>query len=227
MAVLTGSRGIYFVMAAALGVTLIGMVLSGRMAIKRILWIAAGIALSAWLFSTFYGDMLAAMQARSEAAARVEGPIIDRAVDVVFGFIAPMETAPILGYGIGTGTPAMTRFLSAQPFQYGEGELPRNINELGIVLGLAFIAMRFVLATQLVLVALRLAKRGHLAVLPFAGLASVDIAVGQITTSSLSNFLPWFIVGIILACVRADSGQLFQPRGPSEAFTAPHGLRIA
>jgi hypothetical protein len=226
MAVLTGSRAIYFTLAAILGVTFIGLVVSGRMRanIGRILWIAAGVSLAAWLFTAYYGDMLMAMQARMEAASFVEGSIMDRAFEQAFGFIEPVETAPILGYGIGMGTVALMHFLNAQPFMYGEGELGRNINELGVVLGLVFIAMRFVLSTQLLLVASRVAKRGGLAVLPFAGFASLSIAVDQITASSVNAFLPWFVAGIILATARAGRGGQ-----PSQAhqFSVPHGLRVA
>jgi hypothetical protein len=70
------------------------------------------------------------------------------------------------------------------------------------------------------------AKRGRLAVLPFAGFASFSIATDQITASSVNGFLPWFVAGIILASARADRRQPSQAAPAKETFAVPHRLRV-
>ncbi|MFP4126883.1 MAG: hypothetical protein ACLFU0_09595 [Alphaproteobacteria bacterium] len=201
MAVLTGSRSIYFLAGAILATTLVGSTLANPTprTIGRNLGIALFVALAAGLFVTVYSDMLAAMEVRFERAAANEGSIWRRALAGPIAFVEPLSTAPLFGYGIGTGTPAIARFVGNPALIYGEGELQRVVNELGVALGLAFVLLRYGTAATLGLRALATARRGELAILPLAGYTAVPIAMGQITHSPINGFMPWLAVGLVLA----------------------------
>lgn len=202
LAVLTGSRSIYFLVAAILGVTLVGSTLTrpSRATMKRNGLVLVSVVVAALLFTSTYGDMYQAMEARFERAAQNEGSIWKRALGGVFSFSGPMAAdAPLFGHGIGTGTPALSRFLDAQNLRYGEGDLARSTTELGFFLGLFFIALRWFTAGLVVWLAYRAASRRYAATLPLAGYAMVPISMGQITHSPLNAFVPWLVVGFVLA----------------------------
>jgi hypothetical protein len=201
LAVLTGSRGIYFLLAAILGLTLVGstLALPTVRTLRRNALVLAAVVVAALLFTTVYGDMFAAMQRRVAVAAAIEGSIWARALDGVFAFVEPMVTAPVFGHGIATGTPAMSRFLDAAHLRYGESEMARVVNELGPLLGASFLALRWFTAAVLVAAAYRAARSGYPAALPLAGYAAVPIAIGQLTHSPLNAFQPWLIAGVVLA----------------------------
>ncbi|MGZ9158270.1 MAG: hypothetical protein ACXW36_05340 [Nitrospira sp.] len=204
IAVLSGSRTIYFLVAASLLVTLAGLNMTkDRLAgIRAMLLVACCIWLAGFLFVHIFSDAYETMQARFETAEHSEGAIQHRAVAGLLSFLWPLERAPLLGHGIGIGAPAVNRFLGRPPQEFGEAELERNINELGIVLGLIFIVLRFAFAAYLVIVSLRAARAGHPEFLPLAGFAVVGIGQGQITNSTLNGFTYWLLTGLVLASVQ-------------------------
>ena len=203
-AVLTGSRSIYFLVALILLVTLVGSTLarpSGRV-LRRNALILLAVAVAAGLFTSVYGDMFTAMVARFERAAAAEadqGGLVGRALGGVVGWLEPMVTAPFFGHGIGTGTPALSRFLDTAHLRYGEGELERVVNELGPLFGAGFIAMRWLTAAAVLWVAFRAAQRGYPALLPLAGFVLPVLVVGQLTHSPLNAFAPWLTTGVLLS----------------------------
>ena len=228
MAVLTGSRSIYFLVGAILATTLVGSTIADPTSrtIGRNLGIALFVGLAALLFVTLYADMLAAMEMRFEKAAAHEGSIWKRALSISTAFVEPLATAPLFGYGIGTGTPAIARFVGNPALIYGEGELQRVVNELGVVLGLAFVLLRFATVATLGLRALVGARRGELAILPLAGYIAVPIAFGQITHSPINGFMPWLGVGLVLALASTSQVEgrhvpvrrtIFTPSAPNGA----------
>jgi hypothetical protein len=146
------------------------------------------------------------MQNRFAEAEAVEGSIWQRALNTVLVFVDPLFTAPLLGHGIGVGAPGITGYLGLPPLLYGEEDLQRNVNELGVLLGLPFIALRFGTAVWLVGASIELARRQTLMALPLAGYAALPIAIGSITNSPLNAFLPWLLVGLMLSAKRAPSG---------------------
>jgi hypothetical protein len=204
MSVLTGSRGIYFLAAAIVGVTLIGTTVARPDArtLMRNAGVLVFVAVAGALFSIAFPDMFAAMVVRFEVAEASEGSIWDRAFGMVGEFADPLFTAPLLGHGIGVGAPGVVGYLGLPPLLYGEGDLQRNINELGVILGSAFVALRFSTAAWLAGASVRAARRGTLLGLPLAGYAILAIAIGQITNSPLNAFLPWLLVGLLMAAMR-------------------------
>lgn len=201
MSVLTGSRGIFFLAGIILLMTIAGLFISrpsGR-SIQRILGIFGFVCLSGLMFVFVFPDMLDAMSTRFDNAAAIEGSIWNRAFDVFFTWIDPLVTAPIFGAGIGAGAPGVAKFLGLPALIYGESDLQRNVNELGLFFGVAMLLLRFGTAAWVVRLALRTAKRGEVMALPLAGFVLPPLLIGQITHSPLSSFLVWVFVGFVVA----------------------------
>ena len=205
MAVLTGSRGIYFLAAAILGLTLLGSTLARPDArtLMRNAGVLVFVGVAAALLTIAFPDMLLAMLQRFEDAEAAEGSIWQRALSEALPFVETLYTAPLLGHGIGVGAPGVTGYLGLPHLLHGEGDLQRNINELGVILGSAFILLRFSTAAWLAGASVRAARRGTPLALPLAGYAMVSIAMGSITNSPLNAFLPWLLLGLLIAAARS------------------------
>jgi hypothetical protein len=212
MSVLTGSRAIYFQSAIILGYTILGILVAQPKSttLARVLGILAFVGLAALMFVQVFPDMLAAMEMRFERAAAFEGSTSSRVFEGFWAAIAAYSTAPLLGHGIGAGAPGVARFIGLPSLIYGESDLARNVNELGLLLGTAMLLLRLGLAAWLAVLAVRLAKRGVPMALPMVGFCLPNLIVGQITHSPLNAFLVWLFVGLVLA--QRDVG-LRQRRG--------------
>jgi hypothetical protein len=200
MAILTGSRGIYFSVAVTIGFTLFGLMSTGlkNKTFVRILAIGVFVALAGWLFVNVFPDMFEAMGVRVERASQSEGSLWNRIYYSNFTFLDALQTAPIFGYGIGAGAPGVVRFLGLTPLLYGEADTQRNINELGIIFGSMFLLLRWFTSFWLLQTAMRLSRQGLPMVLPLAGYIVIPLSLGQITNSPIIAFLPWVFVGIVL-----------------------------
>lgn len=201
MSVLTGSRAIYFLAAIILGLTTLG-ILTKTLTIKtllKIFGIVAFIMLSGLLLVKLFPDMLAAMGNRFVEAERAEGPIWGRALSSLTKPLETLGTAPLLGYGIGAGAPGVARFLGLEDLIYGELDLQRNINELGLLLGVLMLILRFYTAFWLTSTAFWLANREAEQILPLSAFVIVELLVGQITSSPIYAFQVWMIVGFLLS----------------------------
>jgi hypothetical protein len=203
MSVLTGSRSIYFLTAMIISLTVFGLLLTRPSVhtFKRIVGVAGFVVLAGVIFVAVFPDMLDAMALRFERAEQSEGSIWNRAFGGLFAWVEPLFTAPYFGAGIGAGAPGVARFLGLPPLIYGESDLQRNVNELGLVLGIAMLALRFATAGWIVLLAFRLARRGETMALPLAGFVFFPMFLDQITHSPLNAFLVWLFLGFIL-CLR-------------------------
>lgn len=201
MSVLTGSRGIYFVAAIILGFTAMGLMIARPRgtALVQVIMLMAFVPVVPVLFAQVFPDMFAAMSVRFEQASGSEGSIFGRAFGEVIAPIRAFDTAPILGHGIGAGAPGVARFIGVPPLTYGESDLQRNVNELGVFLGLVMLLLRMGMAVWLVLAALRIAQRGRVIVLPLAGFCLTPFVVGQITNSPIDAFLVWLFAGLVIA----------------------------
>jgi hypothetical protein len=208
LSVLTGSRSIYFMVGAIFAATLVGLLFSGRgsKTAGGTIMIFVCVSLAAFLFVNVFSDAYEAMQIRFERAEQSEGAVEKRALRSITGFVPALATAPVIGHGIGLGTPALNRFLNRPQLEFGEGDLMRNVNELGIVNGLVMVALRFAFAGYLLLVAFRAARNGHPEYLPLAGFAALGIAQAQITHSTLNGFQFWLVAGLVLSAMRLPLG---------------------
>lgn len=207
MGILTGSRFIYFSVAITLGFTIFGLMWTGLKSktLIRVLSIGAFLALAGLLFVNVFPDMLEAMEVRIERASNSEGSIWNRIYYSGFTFLDALQTAPILGHGIGLGASGVVKFLGLSPLLYGEADTQRNINELGVIFGIIFLIMRWFTSLWLLKNAIRLARNGLPMVLPLAGYAAFPLSFGQITNSPIIGFLPWLFFGMVLAYQNATA----------------------
>lgn len=222
MSVLTGSRVIYFEVGVILTFTILGMVVARPTGttLVRSLALVAFTAFSGLLLMNVFPDMFSAMQIRFADAAVVEGSLWNRIYYSNFRFIDALETAPLFGHGIGLGASGVTVFLNLPPLLFGEGDTERNVNELGLLLGVFFLLLRWYTTIWIATLAIRLARQGFLMALPLAGAILLQISFGSITNSPLNAFLVWLLVGIVMA--QRDYGvkngldlaaqRVFQPR---------------
>ena len=201
MSVLTGSRSIYFLVALILLFTLFGLWLArpGMRAFSRSIGIAGFILLAAALFVAVFPDMLEAMRIRFEVAEASEGSIWTRAFGGLIEWTGALDSAPLLGVGIGAGASGVARFLGLPDLIYGEGDLLRNVNELGLFLGFPMLLLRFVTAIWIARIAFLAARRRRIWALPLAGFAFTFILMGPITHSPLNAFLVWLATGFVMA----------------------------
>lgn len=201
MSVLTGSRSIYFLVAMILLFTLFGLWLArpGMRAFSRSIGIAGFVLLAAALFVAVFPDMLEAMRIRFEVAEASEGSIWARAFGGLIEWTKALDSAPLLGAGIGAGAPGVARFLGLSDLIYGEGDLLRNVNELGLFLGFPMLLLRFGAAIWIARIAFLAARRRRIWALPLAGFAFPFILMGPITHSPLNAFLVWLAAGFVMA----------------------------
>jgi hypothetical protein len=201
MSVLTGSREIFFSVGFIILFTAISLVYAtpSQKSVLRVFSISLGVILAAALFVQVFPDMLAAMEIRFESSEASEGSIWSRVFSVVLHPIYAIVNAPLFGYGIGAGAPGVSRFIGLQSLVYGESDLERNINELGLFLGFLMVWFRFAMAFWLCRRAICLARIGQPMALPLAAFAALPLAVGQITHSPLSAFQIWLFAGLICA----------------------------
>ena len=201
MSVLTGSRSIYFLVAMILLFTLFGLWLArpGMRAFSRSIGIAGFVLLAAALFVAVFPDMLEAMRIRFEVAEGSEGSIWTRAFGGLIEWTGAIYSAPLLGAGIGAGAPGVARFLGLPDLIYGEGDLLRNVNELGLFLGFPMLFLRFGAAIWIAWIAFLAARRRRIWALPLAGFAFPFILMGPITHSPLNAFLVWLAAGFVMA----------------------------
>ncbi len=200
MAVLTGSRAIFFLIAIILGLTILGLTLTrlnGKILV-RIFFMLGFVALAYLLLVNVFPDMFIALGARFESASTAEGSIWKRVYFETLSFLYAFDTAPIQGHGIGAGASGVARFLGLQNLALGESDTNRNINELGLILGPTFLLIRWFTSLWVIANAIKLARKGKPLVLPLAGFIVFIFSVGQMTFSPIISFFPWLILGIFL-----------------------------
>ncbi len=136
MAVLTGSRTIYFLAAAILSFPVAGMLVSRPDArtFSRILGIFVFVGFAGLLFVLIFPDMFSAMQMRFVQASASEGRLWNRIYYNSFSFFDGTGTNHILGFGVGAGAPGVVNVLHLPPLFLGESDTKRNLNELRAVL---------------------------------------------------------------------------------------------
>ena len=205
MSVLTGSRMIYFLIAGIFAGMLLVMAFSCRQADRgkavgfAVLFVAAGTL----LLATTFEPMMRAMLERQSGAVEEEGSTLARALNTAGAALFGLTEAPMVGYGIGTGTSSVARFMrGGVQVVTAENELERINFELGPIVGLIFAGLRLGFAIWLMVAACRAARRGEAQALPLAGFAAPFIQQGFITFSTLPGFVAWLYVGLVLALVR-------------------------
>lgn len=139
----------------------------------------------------------------TEVAEASEQSVARGLVTRVFGdfgeafYILPK--APFLGYGLGVGTNAGAKFLTGRSgFLLTEGEWARIFLEIGPVLGLAYVGLRFALVVWIGLLCLRSVKRGNVLPLLLFSSSFLPMISGQFGQPTILGFAV-FATGLALA----------------------------
>lgn len=203
---LTGSRGIYFMMAGSLLGAVAAAAIAGSARVRG--RIVAGIVLAGLamplVVASPVGDGLRASLERERHAMEWYGePTLVRATAGALSFLDGLD-APLFGLGIGAGTSSVARLLPfGQQLTMAESELERVNLEVGPVLGLTFAALRVAFALWLVVIAFRAARSGSVAALPLLGAVIMLLQHGQLTFSSLNAYMIWSTIGLVILLATA------------------------
>jgi hypothetical protein len=185
-----------------MGATLVVLILSRTPIIRLIaglvaLLVAAGFATSVPAFQ----DTSDAFLARWEAAGKMDreesgdvaiaiGQFQDRVLPGFTGPLSTLESVPLAGYGIGIGTNVGSqRLRGARSFLVGEGAWESSLGELGLPLGLTFLAWRSALALWILRIALRAALQGNQLPLILAGTSFLEVFGGQTSQPTGLGFI--------------------------------------
>jgi hypothetical protein len=200
-----------FVHAALSGIAVVACEMFRPLAKQRpVIYLGAfgltiGLVGALWLF---YPRALELMEERSTAAARVEDPTA-RALGLLTGGFSAMEDAGYFGHGIGMSTGGGSSVATGtRTFTLAEEEFPRVVLECGLLLGMAYMLLRFGLAIWLVLAAIRCVRLHDDPVpLLLAPFPVVILAVGQLTMQGSVNGYGWIYTGLTLAAIATSSAR--------------------
>ncbi len=140
--------------------------------------------------------------------ARLAGGLAIFQSRVLGGFTQPLSTLDnvrFLGYGIGIGSNVgAQRIGGAMEFLVGEDGWESTLGEMGVPLGLAFLAWRVALAFSMLKQALQSALQGNRLPLILAGSSLLPLVNGQIGQPTNLGFI-LFSAGLTLAACNAGS----------------------
>jgi hypothetical protein len=106
--------------------------------------------------------------------------------------------------GVGLGSNFAASYAGEDAFALGEGSWDREINELGPLFGLGFLALRVSLALAVVIMAYRALRRNVL--LPFYLLPTTALAilVSNLDQPTSQGFLTVLVSMLYIAAVKGD-----------------------
>ena len=163
MLFLTGSRSIYAYSAITLLMAcLVAVTKKSRRNISALAFLAIALTSSILVFLTT--DSYEILVERNQSAIRSEGSPIARAFSSLYTFTDSIDTAPLWGHGIGSGTNAASAILRSSRdqgagFLLAEDEWSRIVLEMGLPVGMIFILFRILLLLWLFLKSLNTLKK--------------------------------------------------------------------
>lgn len=204
MVILGGSRTLLltslFIVASYAGSILVLKDSKKRVNYVIIMIIGACVLGSATLF--IFPSAVNAIFERQEQASAIEGSIEYRMFDVVAEWVSFVPFAPLLGYGLGSGTFAGS-YLSkgVAEITLAEYDASRVIMEVGPVIGVIIILGRLGLLVFLARKSIQIMTKNPSAFIMLGYVASVFLAQ-QMTGVNQIVSLAWLSAGINLAVVR-------------------------
>ncbi len=180
-------------------------------AVRPILLATAAYLLLAWL-APIFNEGLAIHRDRFEGGGGLKEGILYRyGHEFESGWHALLYT-PLTGMGIGIGTNAGARLLAGErEFLLGEGEWERVMMESGLILGPAYLALRFGALVLIARTALASFQRGRSLPLLLTGVAGLDLINGQFGQPTALGFAV-FTAGLALAAAREERPRRNRPR---------------
>jgi len=113
--------------------------------------------------------------------------------------LSNLESIPFLGYGIGMGTNVGAQRISGErAFLIAEDSWEASLGEMGLPIGLAFLAWRVALFVMILRMAFKTASRGNRLPFIFAGSSLLMVLSGQLGQPTGLGFLV-FSAGLTLA----------------------------
>jgi hypothetical protein len=205
MGVFSGSRT-YFIFAASVGLTfLAGSALFGSASVKRTaLLSAAALGVASMGVLLLEPSLLADMLDRQAEAATIEGSTLERVLRLSTEFWGEMSRVPLFGYGLGSGTNVANYLANGRTdYVLAEYELTRIVQELGPVVGIFAILLRWSLVSWFAAEALRAVRlASNLQPLCFLGFVAPVFLVHDLTLQNSMIGIGWFSAGIFLNALR-------------------------
>jgi hypothetical protein len=172
------------------------------------------------VFVVLFPTSFSAMSQRQEEAEYAEGSTIARALEG-FDISQQLNSAPLFGYGAGSGSNAATTITGLEGFIYGETEWGRMVNELGTLIGPLAILFRVGVTLWL---GWRCAKINRLtgdgAALILFGFSGYMLLYAQTTGQNQNLSFCWLAAGLTLSLCRlahAPAAQL----APNLRYSGP------
>jgi hypothetical protein len=227
---LSGSRGTLLQTAMA-GVFALGIGLIGRGAALKakavLLPTLLGMA-AVVLYPIVYPEGFAAFVNRWNTAATVEsgfeGGVFGRALYGFVDFLRLLDTVPLLGYGLGFGSNASIQMRASidgvVPGVLAETDFARHMVDIGPLLGLLYMALRFSLvawlAKEVFAATRRAADPMPMMLFAFVGYTMV---LGQISGHGSINVYGWLFTGLCIAACREVTPA---PQAAADRAVPPH-----
>ena len=154
----------------------------------------------------FYPQALDLMAERTRVASEHE----DSGKRLLWNFISGLlvgEDAGLLGQGLGIGTGGgSTASTGARQFTLAEDEFPRVVLESGLIMGLAYMALRYALSGWMLWQAVRCMRERQDAIpLLLCSFTVPLLLIGQITLQGSINGYGWIFTGMTLAALASSS----------------------
>jgi hypothetical protein len=153
-----------------------------------------------------FPDAITMMLARHEAASQTEDPVVRILLNLIDGFRV-MESAGPLGVGIGFGTNGGALIgTGVQQFTLAEVEFSRVIQECGMIMGMAYMFMRWGLCLWMFVQAVRCIRlRDDAVPLMLLSFSAPLLIVGQITMQGTITGYGWLFAGLTMAAIATST----------------------
>ena len=154
------------------------------------------------VFVVLLPTSFSAMMERQEEAEYVEGSTIARALKGL-DISEQLDSAPLFGYGAGSGSNAVTVITGSESFIYGETEWGRMVNELGPLVGPLAILFRVGVTLWLGWRCVKINRRaGDGTALILFGFSGYMLLYAQTTGQNQNLSFCWLATGMTLALCR-------------------------
>ncbi len=170
------------------------------------------------IFAVLFPDAISLMLARHESAAHDEDPVIRILLNLLDGFIVLEQAGPLgVGIGIGTNGGAMLG-TGVQQFTLAEVEFSRVIQECGMIMGLAYMMLRWGLCLWLFAHAVRCIRtRDDGVPLMLLSFSAPTLIIGQVTMQGTINGYGWMFAGLTMAAVATSRAAASSADGRADA----------
>jgi hypothetical protein len=193
-------------LAALIIVALAGVVcmLRGPGLGGRGLLIAVAVVAGVGIVGSFsvFREGLGILQSRIEEAQGIKVGVVERFIDLFTKPVKSLSEAPLFGAGIGVGTNVGAKLISGRRgFLLSEGEWERDVDEMGPLLGSAYILLRIALVWHMAMVAWRSLRGGNPLSFLLLSAGGLSLLNGNFSTPTSLGFAV-FTAGLCLAAAK-------------------------